>query len=66
LPATGITEEHDWWPLAERLASRLGEPLLAQGVARPTRSARQVAPRRKRGTPTPHDQLHLDLGRWGS
>ena len=34
-PASGISENHDWWPLAEQLAFRLGEPLLAEGVSRP-------------------------------
>ena len=36
-PASQITEHHDWWPLAERLAARVGEPLLAAGVRRPSR-----------------------------
>jgi nicotinamide riboside kinase len=59
--ASGISENHDWWPLAEQLAARIGEPLLADGVARPNR------PRRASGTaPKPDaaddDQLALDLG----
>ena len=60
--ASGITENHDWWPLAEQLAVRLGEPLLAEGVSRPTRPADAV-PRRRRRTATASDQLALDLGR---
>jgi hypothetical protein len=59
-PASDITESHDWWPLAERLANLIGEPLLASGVTRPQRQARAT-----RGRPviTPtDDQLALDLG----
>jgi hypothetical protein len=37
LAASEVTESTDWWPLAERLAARVGEPLLAPGVARPAR-----------------------------
>jgi hypothetical protein len=59
-PASDITENHDWWPLAERLAARLGEPLLAQGVPRPVRRAPAS---RKRVKATSDDQLALDLGR---
>ena len=62
LPASEITENHDWWPLAEQLALRLGEPLLAQGVSRPTRRHRPPA-QRARGPRTDDDQLALDLGR---
>ena len=60
--ASGITENHDWWPLAEQLAFRLGEPLLAQGVSRP-RAPRAQASRARRGKPAHDDQLALDLGR---
>lgn len=60
--ASGITENHDWWPLAEQLASRLGEPLLARGVSRP-RPPRSPAARSRRPKPAPDDQLALDLGR---
>jgi nicotinamide riboside kinase len=60
--ASGITEDHDWWPLAEQLARRIGEPLLADGVSRP-RAPRQPAPRGRRSRPAPDDQLALDLGR---
>ncbi len=59
-PASGITEHHDWWPLAEQLAVRLGEPLLAQGVSRPNRPA---PVRNRRAKVAPKDQLLLDLGR---
>src|SRR5262249_13607304 len=29
MPASSVTDATDWWPLAERLAARVGEPLLA-------------------------------------
>jgi hypothetical protein len=62
-PASGITEDHDWWPLAEQLAMIVGEPLLAAGVRRPRHGSR-VAPRRCRRPGSPgDDQLALDLGR---
>lgn len=32
-PASQITDAFDWWPIAELLARRVGEPLLAEGVA---------------------------------
>ena len=62
-PASGITEHHDWWPLAEQLAVRLGEPLLAPGVSRPTRPGRAAPARSRRPKVAPEDQLALDLGR---
>jgi nicotinamide riboside kinase len=62
-PASGITEDHDWWPLAEQLAMIVGEPLLAAGVTRPRHGSR-LAPRRSRRPGSPgDDQLALDLGR---
>jgi len=61
-PASGITENHDWWPLAEQLAARLGEPLLAQGVSRPARSGRAAPARSRRAKVASDDQLALDLG----
>lgn len=60
--ASGITEDHDWWPLAEQLAMRLGEPLLAQGVSRP-RPPRTSPARSRRAKLAHDDQLALDLGR---
>ena len=62
-PASGITESHDWWPLAEQLALRLGEPLLAEGVSQPSRPASAMRQRRRRSRPPSEDQLALDLGR---
>jgi nicotinamide riboside kinase len=60
-PASLVTETFDWWPIAEQLAARVGEPLLASGVSRPTRPARAS---RARGTSVvTDDQLALDLER---
>jgi len=47
LPASQISDAFDWWPIAELLAQRVGEPLLAEGVAahrarRPARVAGQA------------------------
>ena len=60
-PASEITESHDWWPLAEQLAQRVGEPLLADGVSRPARPG-QPPGRARRSRPASRDQLALDLG----
>ena len=60
--ASGITETHDWWPLAEQLAMRLGEPLLAEGVAKPARPVASQSSRTRRAKQPPRDQLALDLG----
>lgn len=67
LPASTITDTYDWWPLAERLAACVGQPLLAAGVERPRR-ARSGAARARvaRAGIAPADaaadpQLHLDL-----
>lgn len=61
--ASGITEHHDWWPLAQQLASRLGEPLLAEGVSEPTRPSHRSPARSRRRRAAADDQLALDLGR---
>jgi nicotinamide riboside kinase len=54
IPASAVVEGFDWWPLAERLAAVVGEPLLAPGVLPPA----QRRPRRDRPTA---DQLALQL-----
>lgn len=67
MPASDVTEAHDWWPLAERLASAVGEPLLASGVRRPRRRPRAAARTRRSGEAAasdgPSEQLALDPGR---
>jgi hypothetical protein len=60
-PASQVTESVDWWPLAEQLAARVGEPLLASGVTRPARPARP--PRARSASVVAEDQLALDLER---
>ena len=62
-PASDITENHDWWPLAEQLAAHLGEPLLAPGVPKPVRRPRRPSARSRRNGGAADDQLALDLGR---
>ena len=62
VPASDVIETYDWWPLAEQLAARLGESLLAPGVSRPTRSARVTSPKAAPDHLPSDDQLALDLG----
>ncbi len=58
--ASDVTGATDWWPIAERLAALLGEPLLAHGVRpRPRRVAR--AARLAAVTPAVGPQLELEL-----
>src|SRR5262245_27308381 len=57
IPASQVNDAFDWWPIAELLAQRVGEPLLADGVA---------GPRPKRATKAPEpaksgSQLPLEL-----
>ena len=59
--ASDVTDTMDWWPIAERLAAIVGEPLLAQGVThRNGRRARVPRPETT-GTPAASPQLELDL-----
>jgi nicotinamide riboside kinase len=46
VPASQVTDDFDWWPIAELLARRVGQPLLAEGVAGPRirRGGRVAAP----------------------
>ena len=58
--ASDVTDAMDWWPLAERLAAIVQEPLLADGVSHRRRRAARPArhsPDATDGSP----QLELDL-----
>jgi nicotinamide riboside kinase len=60
IPASHISDDFDWWPVAERLAAIVGAPLLAEGVAarrRPRRAARPRPTTAEEAEP----QLALDL-----
>lgn len=61
LPASAITDAFDWWPVAERLAMIVGEPLLAEGVPG-RRRARSTAADRAGHEPSQGNQLGLDFG----
>ena len=54
LPASAIDDRFDWWPLAERLAGLIEEPLYADGV--PRRRPRPQ-PRKKADVP----QLEMEM-----
>ncbi len=54
IAASAIDDRFDWWPIADRLAASIGEPLFADGVPR-----RRIA--RPRRTPTP-DPPQLAFG----
>lgn len=54
LQASGVDDRFDWWPLAERLAALMEEPLYAAGVAK--RRARSV-PKEKPDVP----QLEMEM-----
>jgi len=60
--ASAVTDDHDWWPLAERLAASLGEPLLADGIA-PERRRRSRPQRPTAAGAGDSPQLELDLGK---
>ena len=65
IAASAVTDTYDWWPLAERLAVIVGEPLLAEGVARARRPRRSAAGKaRATRAPAPADaQMQLELVR---
>lgn len=52
--ASSIDDRYDWWPLAERLAALMGEPLYAGGVPR-----RRIRPQRRSSRDVP--QLELEI-----
>jgi nicotinamide riboside kinase len=60
MPASNVTDDFDWWPIAERLALVIGQPLLAEGV--PAHRVRHTAARIRRSD-DPESQLALDLER---
>ena len=65
IPASLVTDMYDWWPLAERLAAIVGQPLLADGVAAHRRPRRRGPAERPAGDERPgagSPQLALDLG----
>jgi hypothetical protein len=63
IPESEVTDTYDWWPLAERLAAIVGEPLLADGVThRPRRPRRVPQPRPENSSPVAVPQLDLGLG----
>ena len=64
--ASVVTEAFDWWPIAERLAARIGEPLLADGVERLAATDARRRSHAAAGPSTSDDQLALDLEGRGS
>jgi nicotinamide riboside kinase len=65
MPASGVRDDSDWWPVAERLAAQVGQPLPAPGVE-PPRQRSAPKPRRPRAATVPVPQLALDLDEAGS
>jgi hypothetical protein len=65
LGASLVHDDTDWWPLAERLAAVVGEPLRAPGVERPRtrgrRPGRSATGPRGGATAVADPQLALDL-----
>jgi len=61
IPASDVTDTYDWWSLAERLAVIVGEPLLAEGVARHRSRRRPVDPDRAPRRAPPEAQLELEF-----
>jgi nicotinamide riboside kinase len=63
MSASEVRDDSDWWPVAERLAAHVGEPLRAPGVEAP----RNRSPRRRpdgtsrTAVPVVAPQLALDL-----
>jgi nicotinamide riboside kinase len=63
VPASRISDDFDWWPVAERLAAIVGAPLLAEGVAgrrRPRRSTRPALGPPDGAVTDPQLRLELD------
>lgn len=60
--ASEVTDSFDWWPIAERLAAIVGEPLLAVGVRAHRRPRHRPAQATQAGPAADTPQLALDLG----
>ena len=60
VPASQVTDAFDWWPIAELLARRVGEPLLAEGVTGP-RTRRAGRPPSRTTAGRSDSQLPLEL-----
>jgi len=63
IAASDVTDTYDWWPLAERLSVIVGEPLLAEGVARHRRPRRHPERPPEPTGQAPVSQLALELER---
>ncbi len=61
MDASEVTEDHDWWPIAERLANTVGEPLCAPGVRLPRRARPRSRPVVVTATASIDPQLELQL-----
>jgi nicotinamide riboside kinase len=62
MPASEVRDDTDWWPLAERLAAQVGEPLSAPGIQPPrARGTRRRGLRPAATVPATAPQLALDL-----
>ncbi len=61
MDASEVTEGHDWWPIAERLAAIVGEPLCAPGVRQPRRARPRSRPVAGPGPAAVEPQLELHL-----
>ena len=61
MAASDVTADHDWWPLADRLAVMVGEPLRAPGVRQPRRARVRARPVAGAGVSASDTQLVLSL-----
>ncbi len=59
--ASEVSDVMDWWPIAERLAAIVGEPLLAQGITHRTGRRARAARTGTTVAPAASPQLELDL-----
>jgi nicotinamide riboside kinase len=61
MAASEVRDDTDWWPLAERLAAQVGEPLGAPGVRPPRSRTSRRTQRPTTAVPAVTPQLALDL-----